>query len=65
MLTGYHTVLKKTVAGDGVWRIKRRHKSPLIEVSKITDSGNGGILSAEFTAWREHLLDRETVGTSG
>lgn len=44
--------LKKTIAGEGVWRIRRRDNSPVIEVFKIEDSGHGDILSSDFVKWR-------------
>ncbi|MCJ1307932.1 decapping endonuclease targeting mRNA [Agyrium rufum] len=44
--------LKVTVVGDGVWRLRRRDRSPVIEVFKIEESGYSNILSEEFIQWR-------------
>lgn len=40
------------ITSDGVWRIRRRERSPVIEVFKIEESGHGDILSREFIEWR-------------
>jgi len=45
--------LKQTITTDGVWRIRRRDKSSVIEVFKHEESGCGDILSQEFVAWRK------------
>ncbi|EER40573.1 HLA class III protein Dom3z [Histoplasma capsulatum H143] len=37
---------------EGLWRIRRQEKSPVIEVFKLEDSGHGGILSQAFVDWR-------------
>lgn len=59
--------LKKTMAeegdGDGVWRIRRRERSPVIEIFRVEGEeegmevvvGTGGILSREFVDWRMSL----------
>jgi RAT1-interacting protein len=47
--------LKATVTGDGVWRIRRRERSPTIEVFKVEEAGHGDILSDEFINWRIKL----------
>lgn len=44
--------LKQTITTDGVWRIRRRERSPVIEIFKNEESGCGDILSPEFTEWR-------------
>lgn len=44
--------LKQTITTNGVWRIRRREKSPVIEVFKNEEFGYGGILSPEFVEWR-------------
>ncbi|KAL8658409.1 MAG: hypothetical protein Q9226_001015 [Calogaya cf. arnoldii] len=44
--------LKSTVVGEGVWRIRKRDKSTVIEVFRIEESGHGNILSREFFEWR-------------
>lgn len=48
-------VLKATVTGDGVWRIRRKERAPVIEVFKLEDTGHGDILSDEFVNWRIKL----------
>lgn len=50
--------LKETIIGEGVWRIRKREKSPVIEVFKIEDSGTGSIISDAFIEWRLDLLPR-------
>ncbi|TKA82455.1 Decapping nuclease rai1 [Cryomyces minteri] len=59
--------LRKTIGrGEGgVWRIRRRERSPVIEIWKVEDAGTGGILSREFVAWREELRGREGVEMQG
>ncbi|KZF21301.1 rai1 protein [Xylona heveae TC161] len=47
--------LKQTIQSDGVWRIRRKEKSPVIEVFKLEDSGYGSILSPEFVQWRNQF----------
>nr|KMM63886.1 rai1 [Coccidioides posadasii RMSCC 3488] len=37
---------------EGMWRIRRVEKAPVIEVFKLEDSGHGGILSDAFIEWR-------------
>ena len=44
--------LKKVIVGDGVWRIRRRERSPLIEVFQVEETGTGDILLREFLQWR-------------
>ncbi|KAJ5675918.1 RAI1-domain-containing protein [Penicillium macrosclerotiorum] len=44
--------LKETIQSDGIWRIRKQEKSPVIEVFQIEESGYGDILSPAFTAWR-------------
>lgn len=48
-------VLKANVTGDGVWRIRRRERSSLIEVFRIEEAGHGKILTDEFINWRIKL----------
>lgn len=48
--------------GDGVWRIRRKERSPTIEVFKIEETGHGDIISDEFINWRIKLtLSKETA----
>ncbi|KAA8563743.1 hypothetical protein EYC84_011761 [Monilinia fructicola] len=57
-------VLKATIVGDGVWKIRRRERSMVIEVFKVAEvKGYGGILSDEFIEWRE-TLQRQTTSLS-
>ncbi|OJD26677.1 decapping nuclease rai1 [Blastomyces percursus] len=44
--------LKLVIKDEGLWRIRRQEKSPVIEVFKLEDSGHGGILSEVFVDWR-------------
>ncbi|MCJ1276914.1 decapping endonuclease targeting mRNA [Puttea exsequens] len=44
--------LKEAISTDGVWTIRRRDRSPTIEVFKSEDFGHGHILSQEFLEWR-------------
>ncbi|KAH0538741.1 hypothetical protein FGG08_004693 [Glutinoglossum americanum] len=48
--------LKGAIRGDGIWRIRRREKSPIIEVFRLEESGHGGILTQEFVEWRQKLV---------
>ncbi|KAJ5204033.1 uncharacterized protein N7498_004912 [Penicillium cinerascens] len=47
--------LKQTIQEDGIWRIRKQEKSPVIEVFKVEDSGHGDILSSAFTSWRSSM----------
>lgn len=47
--------LKKTITTEGVWRIRRRERSPVVEVWRIEETGHGEILSDEFINWRIKL----------
>ncbi|KAK5135342.1 hypothetical protein LTR04_004619, partial [Oleoguttula sp. CCFEE 6159] len=66
---GFLDVLRKTVGTGteegGVWRIRRRQRSPVIEIWKVEEAGTGGILSREFVAWREELRGREGAEMQG
>jgi RAT1-interacting protein len=44
-----------TITEDGVWRIRRKERSPIIEVFRIEETGHGDILSDEFINWRIKL----------
>ena len=44
--------LRATVTGRGVWRIRRRRNSPVVEIFKIKDDGHDQIISQEFLDWR-------------
>lgn len=46
------------ITGEGVWRIRRRERSPVIEIFRNEESGHGDILSREFVEWRS----REDAG---
>lgn len=56
--------LKATITSEGVWRITRKVRSPIIEVFKIEESGQGDILSLEFTQWRNRVAISEGVQTA-
>ncbi|MCJ1353086.1 MAG: decapping endonuclease targeting mRNA [Icmadophila ericetorum] len=51
--------LKEVITGDGVWRIRRREKSPIIEAFVQEVTGHGDILSPEFLAWRTRGSNRD------
>ncbi|OJD15326.1 protein rai1 [Emergomyces pasteurianus Ep9510] len=44
--------LKLVIKEEGLWRIRKQEKSPVIEVFKLEDSGHGGIISQAFIDWR-------------
>lgn len=48
--------LKSTINSDGVWRIRKREKSPVLEVFKVEQDGTGDILSDTFLEWRTNIL---------
>ncbi|RMZ86147.1 hypothetical protein DV737_g262, partial [Chaetothyriales sp. CBS 132003] len=52
--------LKATITTDGVWRIQRRAKEPVIRVFKTEETGTGDILSQNFLSWRARLRDQES-----
>lgn len=52
---GVLSFLRETVVSEGVWRIRRREKSGVVEVYKIEEVGHGEILSEEFINWRIKL----------
>jgi RAT1-interacting protein len=56
------TVLKATISGDGVWRIRRQERSSVIELFRIEETGHGDILSDEFINWRIKLALRASEG---
>ncbi|KAI1214890.1 RAI1-domain-containing protein [Annulohypoxylon truncatum] len=47
--------LKSTINDEGVWRIRRRPRSGVIEVFKVEEVGHGRILTDEFINWRIKL----------
>jgi RAT1-interacting protein len=57
--------LKATITEDGVWRIRRKERSPTIEVFRVEETGHGDVLSDEFINWRIKLAlnTKEAVGT--
>ncbi|KAG0648582.1 Decapping nuclease RAI1 [Hyphodiscus hymeniophilus] len=57
--------LKAKVTGDGVWRIRRKERAPVIEIFKLEETGHGDIVSDEFINWRIKLAlnDQRTVGS--
>ena len=59
--------LKQTITGDGVWKIRRRERSAVIEAFKQEETGHGDILSQDFLAWRKQRIsndDKEREQTS-
>ena len=51
--------LKRTITTNGIWRIRRRERSPVIEVFKNEESGYGDILPPEFVEWRNGMNANE------
>lgn len=49
------SVIKAKISEEGVWRIRRVEKSPVIEVFRVEETGHGDILSDEFINWRIKL----------
>ena len=54
--------LKRTITTNGVWRIRRRERSSVIEVFKNEESGYGDILHPEFVEWRS-VMDANRANT--
>ncbi|EXJ91349.1 hypothetical protein A1O1_04461 [Capronia coronata CBS 617.96] len=48
--------LKGVITEGGVWRIRKREKSPRLEIFKIEETGHGDILSRAFVEWRTQGL---------
>ena len=59
--TNPRSVLKATITTEGVWRIRRQERSPVIEIFRMEETGYGDILSDEFLDWRLGL----SVGSNG
>lgn len=57
--------LKKTITTKGVWRIRRRERSSVIEVFKHEDRDYGDILSLEFIEWRNGMDAKEAITETG
>jgi len=51
--------LKATITEDGVWRIRRKERSPTIEIFRVEETGHGDIISDEFINWRIKLSLKE------
>lgn len=49
------TGIRTSIDDDGVWRIRRKPRSPAIEMFKIEETGHGRILTDEFINWRIKL----------
>ncbi|KAI0471083.1 RAI1-domain-containing protein [Xylariaceae sp. FL0804] len=56
--------LRSTIDDEGVWRIRRRPRSPVIEVFKVEEVGHGRILTEDFINWRIKLSLGSGVGSS-
>ncbi|RFU26891.1 hypothetical protein B7463_g9439, partial [Scytalidium lignicola] len=56
--------LRETIKGDGVWKIRRREASPVIEIQQVEETGHGDIISDEFINWRIKLLMSEKKSAS-
>lgn len=57
--------LKRTVVGDGVWRIRKRENGREIEVFRIEEAGHGRILTDEFMDHRTKLAMRPPAVDAG
>ncbi|KPI42515.1 Decapping nuclease rai1 [Cyphellophora attinorum] len=44
--------LKTIITSEGTWRIRKRERSPDLEVFKVEETGTGDILSEAFLRWR-------------
>ncbi|KAF2811150.1 RAI1-domain-containing protein [Mytilinidion resinicola] len=53
--------LKKTITSEGIWKIRRLEKSPVIEVFQVEPSGHGRILTPEFINWRQQQIAGEVM----
>ena len=58
-------MLKKTVVGEGVWRIRRRQRDSVIEVFKVEEHGTGAILRPTFKEHRDRMLAKEVAEMLG
>lgn len=56
--------LKLTIVSDGVWKIRKREKNPVLEVFKVEETGIGDILSEDFIRWRTLELPTLLARTS-
>ena len=52
--------LRTVITEDGVWRIQKREKVPVLEVLKLEESGHGDILSENFVQWRTASMPQLT-----
>jgi RAT1-interacting protein len=55
--------LRTAINDDGVWRIRRRPNSPVVEVFQAEETGHGKILTDEFINWRIKLQLHESSKT--
>lgn len=44
--------LKSVIKEEGVWRIRKPEKVPIVEVFRVEEAGTGDILSQRFRDWR-------------
>lgn len=56
--------LKQTIVGEGVWRIRRAARSPVIEVFRIAEHGTGEIIRQSFLDWRTVGIHHRTKSSS-
>ncbi|KAK4451876.1 Dhp1-interacting protein Din1 [Podospora aff. communis PSN243] len=54
--------LRQTIVDEGVWRIRRRPRSPHIEVFQIEEVGHGCIITDNFMNWRIKLSLSQPAG---
>ncbi|OIW29657.1 Dhp1-interacting protein Din1 [Coniochaeta ligniaria NRRL 30616] len=53
--------LRGVINDEGVWRIRRKPHSPIIEVWKVEETGHGKILTDDFINWRIKLALSQTA----
>lgn len=57
--------LKGVITTDGVWRIRKRERVPVLEVFKLEETGHGDILSPAFVEWRTKGLAERKEQVNG
>ncbi|KAB5550957.1 dhp1-interacting protein [Coniochaeta sp. 2T2.1] len=56
--------LRTVMNDDGVWRIRRKPRSPIIEVWQVEEAGHGKILTDDFINHRIKLALSQTTATA-
>ncbi|KAB5575971.1 dhp1-interacting protein [Coniochaeta sp. 2T2.1] len=55
--------LRTVINDDGVWRIRRKPRSPIIEIWQVEETGHGKILTDDFINHRIKLALSQTTAT--